>query len=154
MVLAVLRQDDFLYQLVYLLHIAAIVTAFAAAIVNPRLGGLAKRSDEGTARTINRFIADGSTKVHFPALAAVGLFGILMVLLSDEVYEFSQAWISIAFVLWFAMLGLIWFVLVPAERRLGAAPSDADEKKVAMFGGIIHLLFLLMLIDMIWKPGL
>lgn len=154
MVLA-LVQDDFAYRVVYLLHIASIVVAFSAAMVNPRLGGLAKRSDDATARTINRFIAEGSMKMHFPALVLIGLFGIVMVLLSEgDFYEFSQAWISIAFVLWFAMMGIVFFLLVPAERRLAAGPSDADEKKVAMWGGIMHVLFLLMLVDMIWKPGL
>lgn len=153
MVLA-LVQDDFLYRVVYLLHIVAIVVAFAAAIVNPRLGGLAKRSDAATATTINRFVVDGSKAIHFPALVLVGLFGIVLVLLSEgDLYDFSQAWISIAFVLWFAMMGVLWFLMIPAERRLADGPAEADEKKVAMFGGILHLLFLLMLIDMVWKPG-
>ena len=153
MVLA-LVQDDFLYRVVYLLHIAAIVVAFAAAIVNPRLGGLATRSDDATARLISRFIVDGSKAIHFPALVLVGLLGIVMVLLSEgDLYEFSQAWISIAFVLWFAMMGILWFLLIPAERRLAEGPSEADEKKVAMFGGTMHLLFALMLVDMVWKPG-
>lgn len=154
MILGVLRSDDFAYQLVYLLHIATIVVAFAAAMVNPRLGGLAKRSDEATRRTINRFIVDGSMKMHFPALVLIGLLGIVMVLMSEEVYEFSQLWISLAFLLWFAMMGIVLFLLVPAERRLAVADSESDEKKLAAFGGVMHLLFFLMLIVMVWKPGL
>lgn len=154
MVLGVLRMDDTAYKVVYLLHIVTIVVAFAAAMVNPRLGGLSRRSDEGARRSINQFIVDGSTRIHFPALVLVGLFGILLVLMSDDVYEFSQTWISLAFVLWIAMMGIVLFVLIPAERRLAKADSESDEKKLAAFGGAMHLLFLGMLIVMIWKPGL
>ena len=40
----------------------------------------------------------------------------------------------------------------------GGPPAELAElqergKKAAMFGGILHLLFALLLIDMIWKPG-
>lgn len=149
MILA-LVQDDAAYRVVYLLHIATIVAAFSGAMVGARLQA-AGRADAGAARSIGGVLADLTTKMHVPALALAGLFGVLLIVLSDG-YEMSQSWISIAFVLWFAMLGVMWFLLRPAQ--LAAAGGDVDAgKKTAMFTGIIHLLFLLMLIDMIWKPG-
>lgn len=152
MVLAVLRQDNALYQFVYLLHIGAMVSAFAGVMVSARFQA-AGRGDAATGRTVGSVLADLTTKLHVPALAAAGLFGILLIVLSDEVYEFSQTWISIAFLLWFALLAVMWFLLRPAQKA--AAAGDADgAKKVAMFTGIVHLLFLAMLVDMIWKPGL
>ena len=33
------------------------------------------------------------------------------------------------------------------------AELQSNGKKMAMTGGILHLVLLLMLIDMIWKPG-
>lgn len=150
--LAVLKSDDALYQVVYLLHIGTMVAAFAGAIVGPRLAALARTGDPALQGRVAAFMAEGTKLVHFPALLLAGLLGIVLILLSDDVYEMSQSWISIAFVLWFAMLGVQWFLLRPAQ--LAAAGGDAAAgKKIGMFTGILHLLFLLMLIDMVWKPG-
>jgi uncharacterized membrane protein len=143
------------YRIVYLLHIAAVVVAFAAAFVHPRLGGLAKRLPGDAASQLNRTIVDGSVKLHFPALVLAGLFGTAMIPMSEDLYEFSQAWISGAFLVWFAMLAVLFFLLIPAERTLAGSPGDVDaHKKVAMFGGVLHILLLVMLVLMIWKPGL
>jgi hypothetical protein len=85
-----------------------------------------------------------------------GLVGILMVLLGP--WEFSDGWISVAFVLWFAALGNALLLLGPASRRLArAGQSDAGvaalQKRVAMFTGIGHLLFLALVIVMVWGPA-
>jgi uncharacterized membrane protein len=153
--LAVARQDVFGYQLVYLLHIASVIVAFAAAFVHPRLGGLAKRLPGDAASQLNQTIVAGSVKLHFPALVLAGLFGTALIPMSDELYEFSQLWISLSYVVWFAMIAVLFFLLIPAERRVAGDPRDADgEKKVAMFGGVLHLLLLVMLVLMVWKPGL
>jgi len=147
--------DSTAYRIAFLLHILAIVVAFAAAIVNPRLAKLSKDAGGETATLINRFIVNGSDRIHIPALVATGFFGILLIVLSDDLWAFDQTWVSLAFVLWFAMLAVLWFLVRPVEKRLAESSWNADdEKKLAMFGGILHLLFLLMLIDMIWKPGL
>ena len=87
------------------------------------------------------------------------MFGALAVVLSPEAAgekytSFSEPWVSIAFVLWFLMLGILFLALIPAERKAAADDAgEAEESKVAMFGGILHLLFLLQLINMIWQPG-
>src|SRR5690554_7833332 len=77
MVLAVLRQDNALYQFVYLLHIGAMVSAFAGVMVSARFQA-AGRGDAATGRTVGSVLADLTTKMHVPALAAAGLFGILL----------------------------------------------------------------------------
>jgi uncharacterized membrane protein len=151
---AVVRAE-FPYQVVYLLHIGAVLVAFAAAFVHPRLGGLVKILPGDAGGQLAQTIVNGSTKVHFPALVLAGLFGVAMIPMSDEIYEFSQLWISLAFLVWFAMLAILFFLMFPAERALVGSPTDAEaHKKVAMFGGILHLLLLVMLVLMIWKPGL
>ncbi|MGY6499966.1 MAG: hypothetical protein ACXIVQ_03570 [Acidimicrobiales bacterium] len=146
--------NEFGYQLVYLLHIVTVVVAFAAAVVNPRLGGLAKRLPGDAAGALNQTIADASLKIHFPALVLAGLFGTAMIPMSNEIYSFADMWISSAFLVWFAMMAVMFFLLIPAQRALAADPGDvAAGKKFNMFGGIIHLLLLIMLILMVWKPG-
>lgn len=146
-------KDDPAYRVVYLLHILTIVVAFAPLWVGVRLGRTVAELDADGRRLVGRSTVDAARQLHFPALVLSGLFGIVLVLLSDDLYAFDQAWISIAFALWFALLGVWFFLLLPAERALAAEHTPDGRKKVAMWGGVLHLLFLLMLVDMIWKPG-
>jgi hypothetical protein len=75
-----------------------------------------------------------------------------MVLVSDPVLDFDQAWVSLAFLVWIAICGVISAMLLPAERK-AAAGDEAAELLVARAGQIATLLTLVMLYLMIWKPG-
>jgi uncharacterized membrane protein len=141
------------YKIVLLLHILSVLVAFAPAFVWPITNVALRSRNEKLGQGVAAQIVRNSMTVHGPALVLTGVFGILLIVLSDEAWEFSQVWISAAFLLWFALLGVVFGGLVPAERKV-ALGDDAAEKKVSMFGGISHLLLLLMLIVMIWKPGL
>jgi uncharacterized membrane protein len=152
-VLAVLKTDDFLYQLVFLLHILSVIVAFAPAFVWPIVNVQTRKMGGQVPSRIAGLAARNTMTIHGPALVLVGFFGILMVLLSDEYYKFSQTWVSLAFLVWFGLLGVVFGGIFPAEKKV-AAGDEAAEKKVAMFGGIAHTLLLVMLVLMIWKPGL
>lgn len=149
--LAVIGSDDFIYKVFFLLHILAVIVAFAPAFVWP-LTNAGTRKEGGIGQRVATQVVKNSMVVHGPALVLVGLFGILMIVSSNEVFEFSQAWISIAFVLWILLVGIVFGAIIPAERKV-AAGDESAEKQISMFGGISHVLLLLMLIDMIWKPG-
>lgn len=146
--------DSFGYKLLFLLHIVAIVVGFAPAFVNPVINARLKRSQRTLAdhRDVAQVMATNSQQVYGPALVLAGVFGLGMIGLSDKTYEFSQSWVAIALVLWFVLLGVVFALLVPAERGVGSG-DRAAEAKVTMFGGMVHLVFLLLVIDMIWKPG-
>lgn len=147
---------SFPYKVTQLLHILAAIVAFAPAFVWPVVRVL-ERKQGGTnlPGSVTRHLAPSDLLVHGPALVAAGVFGVLTVLLSGEAYEFSQVWISIAFVLWFLMLGVLFLGIMPAERK-AAEPDETPgaDARLGMFAGMFHLLIVLMLIDMIWKPGL
>lgn len=144
------------YNVMLLLHIVAVIVAFAPAFVWPVIKvRLRKQGTATMPAEVGRQIAPTDFIVYGPALVAAGLFGILMVLLSGEAWEFSQTWVSTAFVLWFLMLGVLFLGIIPAERK-AADPGDTPgaDSRVSMFNGMLHLLLVLMLIVMIWKPGL
>ncbi len=145
--------DSFGYKLFFLLHILAVIVAFAPAFVWPVVSVQLKKQGKPVGPAIGALAAGNTTKVHGPALIGVGIFGFGLIGMSDKYFEFSQMWVSLAFVLWFAMLGVLYGVMLPAEKK-AAAGDEAGDKQVSMAGGILHLLLLLMLIDMIWKPGL
>ncbi|QYG93986.1 hypothetical protein HC251_17125 [Iamia sp. SCSIO 61187] len=157
--LAVLGNDTFIHRLFFLLHILTAIVAFAPAFVWPIVNAQTRKRGVKVSADVAGQAAVNNVIVHGPALVLAGVFGLLMVITStesisgDKVFEFSQAWVSIAFLLWFALVGVVFGLLAPSERK-AAAGDAAAGKRAAMFGGIVHLLLLLTLIDMIWKPGL
>jgi uncharacterized membrane protein len=145
--------DSFGYRLFFLLHILAILVAFAPAFVWPIVNARLRAQGATPGAEIGKIIRDSWARIHGPAVVLAGLFGIFMVMLSGKAYKFSQTWVSMAFLLWFLMLGVV-FGLMPWNERKAAEGDEAADRRSAAFNGILHLLLLLMVIDMIWKPGL
>jgi len=148
-----------MYKVMLLLHLAAVVAAFAPMVVNPFLAARAKA--DGTLPQVSKHMAANGRQIHFPALILVGLFGLGMVFSSkpdgsdENLFGFDQAWVSLSLLVWIAMCGIVSGMLLPAERQLAAGDGDpaALEKKVAVGGQVMTVLFLVMLYLMIWKPG-
>jgi len=157
--LALLPVDTFANKLLLLLHIVSIVVAFAPGFVLPGLHRRLATDGKGSERILAGAAAANDLRVHGPALVLAGIFGGGLVGLSkpegaaEGVFQFSQPWVSVALLLWFIMLGVVFGLLLPAQKKVAAGDASA-EKLVSMGGGILHLLLLLMVIDMIWKPGL
>jgi uncharacterized membrane protein len=145
--------DSFGFKLFFLLHIFAMIVAFAPTIVWPLVSVRLKKEGKPVGPTIGALAEGNTVKIHGPALALTGLFGFGLIGMSDKHFEFSQAWVSLAMVLWFGMLGVMFGLMAPAEKKAHTGDAAA-EKQLSMFGGILHLLLLLMVIDMVWKPGL
>ena len=144
---------DGLYKVFFLAHMVAFVAAFAPAVINPILSARLKADgDEASLLRVVGHMAKMGQQIHFPALIALGGFGIAMVLTSDPVWSFGDTWVSLAFLVWLAIIGIVLGLLLPAERKLSAGDLDA-ERNVAMGGQIVTLLLLVMLYLMIWKPG-
>ncbi len=87
-------------------HIVSLLVAFAPAVINPILSVQVKADgDEGSLLRVLGHMATNGGRIHFPALIALGGFGIAMVLTSDEVFGFGDAWVSLAFLVWLAIIG-------------------------------------------------
>jgi len=143
------------YNVTKTVHILAAIVAFAPAFVWPVLRVTMRKQGGGALpEAVARHLAPADVLVHGPALVVAGVFGVFNVLLSGEAFAFSDVWVSIAFVLWLLMLGVLFGGIVPAERK-AAEPADTPgaDARLGMFAGMFHLLIVLMLIDMIWQPG-
>jgi uncharacterized membrane protein len=134
------------------LHITSVVVAFAPASVHPLLGRQFGEDGPAALQRFSGFAARNSRRVYAPALLLAGLFGILLVIDSDYI-DFDQTWISLALLVWIAMNGVVHAVIVPAERKVGEGDAEA-AKRLDLGGGLVTVLFLVMLYLMIWKPGL
>lgn len=140
-----------LYKLLFLGHMIAFVVAFAPAVVNPIL--LARTKADGDAAARGRLVghlASNGRQIHFPALVVVGAFGLALVLEGD--WDLGDTWVSLAFLVWLALGGVVTGILMPNERKLAAGDTSA-ERLIDRGGQLVTVLVLVMLYLMIWKPG-
>jgi len=76
----------------------------------------------------------------------------------ERVAEFSEAWIWVSLLLWLAAVGLVLAVIVPtldrATKQISAQESVVTlTGRVAACGGVVGLLFLVIVVLMVYKPG-
>ncbi|HWJ97302.1 MAG TPA: hypothetical protein VNQ33_04025 [Acidimicrobiales bacterium] len=151
--MVVAAYQDTGYNVMLLLHILAVIVAFAPAFVWPFASVKLKKEGKPVGPAIGALAAGNTAKIHGPALVLVGLFGFGLVGMSDKYIKFDQSWVMAAMVVWFLMLGIIFGMMLPAEKKSAGGDESAD-KLVSMAGGIMHLLLLVMLYLMVFKPGL
>jgi uncharacterized membrane protein len=156
------------YKVMLVLHLFAVVVAFAPAFVwpvvnrNRRIEGTKEPQDvsglQGDPMPATAPAGGGVAGIidpilHGGAMVLAGLFGIFLVIMSSDFFKFSQSWISIAFVLWFVMLAVFFAGLVPAQRAIREGKVAAESKLAMSYGGM-HLVLVLQIIVMVFKPGL
>jgi hypothetical protein len=164
-----------LYQIVYLLHLVCVVVGFGSSFVYPLLAAKARKLPLREAYAINHTALEVSPFLTSYPIYGAGAAGLLLVALSDKVYTFSQTWISVAFTVYIIALLVALFLHSPnlkamdklqakllegPEPAAGSGPPpeviELEErgKRAGMYGGLLHLFWLILMIDMIWKPGL
>jgi hypothetical protein len=174
MVLADLAFDSFGYRFLYLLHILFIVVGFGSTFVYPALARRARSLTPPEGHAISHASIEVSKGMTNYSIYGAGIVGVVLVSVSEG-FKFSQTWITIAFVLFFLGVAISLGLHGPNLRAMdalqekllagdakpagGGPPPEVAEleqrgKRAAMIGGILHLIFLLLVIDMIWKPGL
>jgi uncharacterized membrane protein len=135
-----------------LIHIASAFVAFAPTFVWPFVAMRLRSAGEEAGPTIARLAGGNSVKIHGPAFVITGFVGFGLAGMSEKVFKMSQPWLSAAALLWFVGMGIFFGILGPAEKK--AADGDASaEKQISMFSGILHLIVVVALYLMIWKPG-
>jgi threonine/homoserine/homoserine lactone efflux protein len=144
---------DTLFKVLFLGHMLSFVVAFAPAVINPILmARLKAQGDHAALPKVAGIVSSNGRQIHFPALVALGGFGIAMVLTSDPAITFGDTWVSLAFLVWLAITGLVSAVMLPGERKMAEGDLSV-EKRVETCGQVITVLTLVMLYLMIWKPG-
>ncbi len=145
---------DGYYNVILFLHILSFLVAFAPAVMNPLLANYYKRGgDDRAAVTWAGFTSFYTSRVSLPALGVLLVTGIWMIAISDEVWDFSQGWVSAAFVVWLAIGGVVSAMILKGEKQV-AAGDVSGEKLVSLGGAIATLLMAVVLYLMIFKPGI
>ncbi len=128
------------YQILGILHVLAAIIAFGPLFIYPSL----QRAGAGAT------IAKLHLRLVLPALVLVWVLGMGLVGASDSVWEMSQTWIVLSLIGWVVLMVVSWFLIRPS---LGDT-SESARSKLASGIGITHLLLIVMLYLMIFKPGL
>ena len=150
------------YKIVLLLHILGAIVAFGAAFVNPTILRLSQRDGAGGVVAKNQ--ATAATRVSLPAMILTGLLGFGVAGMSKPdaiagapdpkpIYSMSQPWLMTAVLLWLVLVAIYFFAILPALRKIGEGDEGAT-KIVSALTGVSHLILVVMLYLMIFKPGL
>lgn len=150
MLIAAVRDTG--YNVLLFLHILAAIVAMAPAFVWPVASVTLKKQGKPVGPAIGELAAGNTLKIHGPALVLTGLFGFGMVGMSNDVWSFGDAWVTAAMLVWFLMIGLLFGLMYPAEKKAHAGDVGA-EKIISAVGGGLHLLLFVMLYLMVFKPG-
>jgi hypothetical protein len=165
-----------IYKLLLVLHIFCAIVGFGAVYLNALYGQQIRKRQgrEGLAIYEANFFVSAIGQYF---IYAVFVFGFLLVLTSDDAWEFKQTWIWLSMALYVVGLGVSHGVLLPAVKRMGvlmrelvetggpppgAAPAGpppqavelgALGKRVGASGGFLDVLMVVILALMVWKPG-
>jgi uncharacterized membrane protein len=161
-----------LYKLLLVLHILTVIFGLGTVSLNALYGREARvrRGPGGLAITeANEFVSHVATYIIY----LIPVTGILLVLASDDVWDFSQTWIWLALVLYVMALGISHGVMRPTQLKMiatmkemeagpppaGGPPPQAAVmeqlgKRLGTFGPILTVLLIALVSLMIWKPGL
>ena len=162
------------YRLVFMLHILSIIIGFGGVMLNGIYGAEAKKRKGPTGAAIGEANLT-VTKIAEKVIITVPIWGILLVILSDGVWEFSQLWVGVAIVLFIAVMGFATGVQLKNQKRMVAlagelaaagpppagasgpppqvAEMEALEKKLGMGGAFLSLMVVVLIYLMVFKPG-
>jgi hypothetical protein len=165
----------FAYNVVYLIHLVCVVVGFGSSFVYPLLAAKASKLPLREAYAVNHTALEVSPYLTSYPIYGAGAAGVVLVVLSDSTFSFSDTWISIAFLVFILALLVALLLHGPNLKAMdalqaklldgpelaagAAAPPEVAEleergQRAAMYGGLLHLFWLVLMIDMIWKPGL
>ena len=155
--------DSGIYKLVLVLHILTAIIGFGGMFIAGFYGAEARNRPGREGLAVAETTLKVTDRIPTVAVYLVPILGILLILLSDDTWKFSEAWISLSLLLYIVLVALAVTVQVPAIRKMvavrqgadGAQPlqMQAEEKKVATVGGIVNLLWIVVLFLMVFKPG-
>jgi hypothetical protein len=137
-VIAIINANDTVSQLLYLVHILSAIAAFGPLFLYPRM----QRAGETQA------VAALHMKLVFPALILMWVAGMGMA--GTQKISLGGTWfVTGTIALWLVAVVVSWFLIRPSISDT----SEQARKMMAAGIGITHLILVVSLYLMIFKPG-
>ncbi|MEO8693312.1 MAG: DUF2269 family protein [Acidimicrobiales bacterium] len=157
------------YKVVLLLHILCAIVGLGGVMLNG-IYAVASRKAVGQGALVLVRANAKATKIAELFIYAVPIFGFALIGMSDDGWGFDQTWVWLSVVLYAIALAIAVGLLLPSSREYervvaqiestGAAPTPQLEasldgllKKQGVLGSSLHVLTVVLLYLMIWKPG-
>src|SRR3990170_3746967 len=118
--------DTDLYNLVLVLHLLAVIIGFGGMFIAPFYGNESRNRPGADGLAVAETTLKVTGTVPTVAVCAVPILGILLILMSDDTWKFSEAWISLSFLLYIVLMGLATGIQVPTVRKIVALRSGAE----------------------------
>jgi uncharacterized membrane protein len=160
-----------IYKFLLVLHILSAIVGLGAVMLNGLYAAQTRKRPGSTGRAVleaNLFVSEVATYVIY----AIAVFGILLVVASDEAWKFSQTWIWLSLLLYVIAIGISHAVMRPGGKRIqelmiemeqGPPPAGGPPPQVAQIqeigkrldtgGPALSIIVVLILFLMVWKPG-
>ncbi len=127
------------YRIVAMLHILSAVVAFGPVFLYPAL------HRAGQTETIAKL----HMRMSLPALVLLWVLGMALTGMSKDTYKVSQTWLVLSIINWVILVVVSWFLIRPS---LGDG-SEAARSKLAAGIGVTHLIAVVVIYLMVFKPG-
>jgi|SRR3954471_5597886 hypothetical protein len=174
MLLAAVNSNGF--KIVLILHLVSAIIGFGGVFILGFVGAASQNRPGREGQAVFDTAQDLSKVVEY-VIYAVPVFGIALLFISttagNHVFWWDQTWVSLSLLLYIGALGFVHGVLRPNLKRMGelmnevnsGAPStggpppqvaelEARGKRAGINGGIANLIWVVIVILMVWKPGL
>jgi hypothetical protein len=149
-----------MFKIMMALHVLFAIFAIGPLVHAATTAGRGiRRADAAATASASRML-----KIYSYASVLVIVFGFAL-MSSDSPYgshqkvaEFSEAWIWVSLLLWVVALALVLAVIVPAldratELATAGSPVDALVARVAAAGGVVGVIFAVVVFLMVYRPG-
>ena len=164
------------YKFVLVLHLLAAIIGFGGVLVAGIFGAKGATRGGHDGQVLGETTMDVVENWAMWFVYAVPILGIILIFLSEDVWDFSQAWISLSLLLYIVAVGIVHAAHLPNLRKLnalvaelgsggarsagagGGPPPQVDELKrrgqlAGVLGGVVNLLWVAIVFLMVWKPG-
>jgi uncharacterized membrane protein len=160
-----------IYKLLLVLHVLVAIVGLGAVMLNGIYAAQAQQRPGPPGRAVseaNEFVS----KIAEYFIYAIPVFGLLMIMFSDGAWKLSQTWIWLALTAYVIALGISHSVLIPGHRKINqllaemeqgpppvggpppqVATLEATGKRMAAAGMATNLAVVVILVLMVWKPG-
>lgn len=147
-------------KLVFALHLLFAIFAIGPLVHAATTAGRGVRRGDGAATAS----AARMLRIYSYASVLVVIAGMALMSMDDpddkgeKIGEFGQVWIWLSLLLWLVAIGLVLGVIVPTltkvTRMIGAQDSVVTlTSRVAAAGGLVGIIFAVIVFLMVYQPG-
>ena len=164
------------YKFVLVLHLLTAIIGFGGVVVAGIFGAKGATRGGHDGQVLGETTMDVVENWAMWFVYAVPILGIVLIFLSEDVWDFGQTWISLSLLLYIVDLGIVHAAHLPNLRKLnalvaqlaagaasaagtggGPPPQIAELKRrgqlAGILGGVVNLLWVAIVFLMVWKPG-